>query len=105
LGRLQWIDFHDLDHSVVSLVRRAHDPNDLILAAVNFTPVPLEGYRIGVPVAGFYRELLNSDSANFGGANIGNEGGRHSEPVPWQGQAQSILLTLPPLALLCLKPD
>ncbi len=101
----QWIDFHDTDNSAVSFVRRAHDPSDLILAVANFTPVPREGYRIGVPVPGFYRELLNSDSADFGGANIGNEGGRHSEPVPWQDQAQSILLTLPPLALLYFKPD
>ena len=57
----QWIDFHDVDQGVVSFLRRAHDPADIILAAANFTPVPREGYRLGVPGPGFYSELLNSD--------------------------------------------
>jgi len=76
-----------------------------MLAVANFTPVPREGYRAGVPAPGFYRELLNSDAACFGGGNMGNAGGRHSEPTPWQGQPHSILLTVPPLAVMFLKPD
>ena len=58
----QWIDLHDVDNSIVSFVRRARDPNDFVVVVANFTPVPREGYRVGVPAPGFYRELLNSDS-------------------------------------------
>ena len=101
----QWIDFHDVDQSVVSFIRRASDPSDFVLTVANFTPVPREGYRVGVPAPGFYRELLNSDAACFGGGNLGNAGGRYSEPTPWQGQQHSILLTVPPLAVVFLKPD
>jgi 1,4-alpha-glucan branching enzyme len=101
----QWIDFHDVDEGVVSFLRRAHDPADIILAAANFTPVPREGYRLGVPGPGFYRELFNSDSALYGGGNMGNAGGRPSEPTPWQGQQHSISLTVPPLAVVFFKPD
>ena len=101
----QWIDFHDVDNSVVSFVRRAKDPSDFILVVANFTPVPREGYRVGVPADGFYRELLNSDSSYFGGGNMGNAGGIPAEPVPWQGQANSIMMTVPPLAVVFFKPD
>jgi len=69
----------------------------------NFTPVPREGYRLGVPESGFYRELLNSDSRYYGGANIGNSGGVPSEPTPWQGLAHSVVITVPPLAVVFLK--
>jgi 1,4-alpha-glucan branching enzyme len=101
----QWIDFHDVDNSIVSFVRRARDPNDFVVVAANFTPVPREGYRVGVPAPGFYRELLNSDSTYYGGSNMGNIGGLPSEPTPWQGQAHSILMTVPPLAVVFFKPD
>ncbi len=101
----QWIDFHDVDQSVVSFIRRASDPSDFVLTVANFTPVPREGYRLGVPAPGFYRELLSSDAACFGGGNLGNAGGRYSESTPWQGQQHSILLTVPPLAVVFLKPD
>jgi len=70
----------------------------------NFTPVPREGYRVGVPAPGFYRELLNSDSTYYGGGNLGNAGGLPSDPMPWQGQPHSIMLTVPPLAVVFLKP-
>ena len=100
----QWIDLHDVDNSIVSFIRRARDPNDFIVVVANFTPVPREGYRAGVPAPGFYRELLNSDSAYYGGGNLGNAGGLPSDPVPWQGQPHSILLTVPPLAVVFFKP-
>jgi 1,4-alpha-glucan branching enzyme len=100
----QWIDFHDVDQSVVSFIRKANDPNDFVVVAANFTPVPREGYRLGVPAPGFYRELLNSDSSHYGGGNVGNFGGRQSEPMPWQGQQHSITLTVPPLGVVFLKP-
>ncbi len=101
----QWIDFHDVDNSIVSFFRRARDPNDLVVVLANFTPVPREGYRVGVPKPGFYREILNSDAACFGGSNLGNRGGLPSDPLPWQGQPHSILVTVPPLAVVYFKPE
>jgi 1,4-alpha-glucan branching enzyme len=99
----RWIDCHDNENSVVSFVRYAADRRDFLVGVFNFTPVPREGYRIGVPRAGYYRELLNSDSAVFGGSNVGNSGGVHSEPVPAHGFDQSVSLTVPPLGCLYLK--
>jgi 1,4-alpha-glucan branching enzyme len=72
--------------------------------AGNFTPVPRHGYRVGVPQPGHYRELLNSDAAVYGGSNLGNGGGVRAGPTPWQGQPNSVALTLPPLATVMLKP-
>ena len=99
----QWIDFRDVDHSIVSFFRRAKDPDDVVVVVANFTPVPREGYRVGVPAPGFYCELLNSDSSLYGGSNLGNAGGVPSEPTPWQGQPHSIMLTIPPLAVMFLR--
>jgi 1,4-alpha-glucan branching enzyme len=69
----------------------------------NFTPVPRYDYRIGVPAPGFYQELMNSDAAVYGGGDVGNSGGVHSEPVHTHGYSHSLRLTLPPLACLLLK--
>ena len=99
----QWLDPSDSEQSVVSFVRRAKDPGDFVLFVSNFTPVPRHGYRVGVPRGGLYRELLNTDAEHYGGSNVGNAGGRATEPVPWKGQPQSLVLTLPPLATLVLK--
>jgi 1,4-alpha-glucan branching enzyme len=76
-----------------------------VVAAVSFTPVPRFGYRIGVPAAGAYRELLNSDAEVYGGSNLGNQGVVHSEPVAAHGFAQSLRLTVPPLGFLLFKAD
>ncbi len=100
----QWIDCGDWEQSVVSFVRRAKGPADFVLFVCNFTPVPRHGYRIGVPAAGYYREVLNTDAQAYGGSNVGNAGGAWAEPLPWQGQPHSLVLTLPPLATLILKP-
>jgi 1,4-alpha-glucan branching enzyme len=101
----EWIDFHDVDNSIVSFLRRAKNPDDFVVVVANFTPVPREGYRLGVPEAGFYRELLNSDSSLFGGGNMGNKGGVPSEPIPWQGRPHSIMITVPPLAVVYFKAE
>ena len=101
----QWIDFRDVDNSIISFVRRAKDPDDCLVVVANFTPVPREGYRVGVSGPGFYRELLNSDSALYGGSNLGNAGGLPAEAVPWQGQPHSRLVTVPPLGVMCFKSD
>jgi len=101
----QWIDCTDADASVIAYVRRAADTGRFIIAVCNFTPVPRQGYRVGVPAAGRYRELLNTDSALYGGGNIGNLGALSSEAVPAHGHAQSLALTLPPLATIVLAPE
>ncbi len=95
----QWIDFQDNENSVVCFIRRATDANDFVLVVANFTPMPREGYRIGVPTAGRYVELLNGDDARFGGSGVVNAAGVDSEAVPYHGQPASIVVTLPPLAV------
>ena len=100
----EWIDFSDYERSIVSFVRRAKDPDDFLVFVFNFTPVPRYHYRVGVPKWGFYREILNSDSALYWGSNVGNLGGRHTEPIPWHGRPCSLSLDLPPLGALVLKP-
>jgi 1,4-alpha-glucan branching enzyme len=72
---------------------------------LNMTPVPRGPYRVGVPAAGFYREILNSDSKLYGGSNLGNAGGVQSDTVPMHGRPNSIVITLPPLAMLVMKAD
>ena len=97
----EWIDCHDASQSVLSYIRR-HDDSFLVIV-LNFTPVPRHDYRLGVPVNGFYRELLNSDSSYFGGSNLGNASGVQAEALSWMGRPYSIKLNLPPLAGLILE--
>jgi 1,4-alpha-glucan branching enzyme len=101
----QWIDCNDNENSVVSLIRRARDGRDFLVALLNFTPVPRDGYRIGVPAAGAYTELLNSDAEIYGGGNVGNGGVVFSEPIAAHGHPDSLRLNLPPLGFLLLKPS
>ncbi len=101
----EWIDFRDADNSVVAFLRKAKDPEDMVLFACNFTPVPRHDYRLGVPHPGFYREVLNSDAATYGGSNVGNFGGMQAEEKRWHDRSYSITLTLPPLAVVVLKPE
>jgi 1,4-alpha-glucan branching enzyme len=98
----QWIDCQDTENSVVSMLRRARDPNDCTVMVTNFTPVPRQGYRIGVPHAGRYREILNSDSDVYGGSNVGNAGGVEAEAHPMHGFGHSISLAVPPLGFVLL---
>ncbi len=99
----RWIDYNDNENSVVSLVRYARDARDHLVMIFNFTPVPRAQYRIGVPDDGFYAEILNSDASTYGGSNVGNDGGVHTESVAAHGFERSIRLTLPPLGCLYLK--
>ncbi len=96
-----WIDCHDADQSVVSYQRRARD-GSFVIVVLNFTPVPRRGYRIGVPAAGTYQELLNSDSSYYGGSNVGNAGRIEASRVQWMGLPDSLVIDLPPLAGLVL---
>jgi len=75
------------------------------VVACNLTPVPRLDYRIGVPLPAFYRELLNSDSAHYGGSNRGNSGGVQADAIPWSGKPCSITIVLPPLSILVFKPE
>jgi 1,4-alpha-glucan branching enzyme len=100
----EWVDFRDWERSVIAYLRKAKDPADHLLVVCNFTPVPREGYRVGVPDLCFYAEVFNSDSEIFWGSNVGNRGGFWSEPTPWQGQSCSLELTLPPLSACVFKP-
>jgi 1,4-alpha-glucan branching enzyme len=99
-----WIQCDDWENSSYAYLRIGKDRGDMVVCALNFTPVPREGYRLGVPKPGFYSEVLNTDAALYGGGNIGNLGGVYSEPVPMHGHPQSILIRLPPLALIVMKP-
>jgi 1,4-alpha-glucan branching enzyme len=122
----EWLDFHDVQQSVVSFLRRpapilpkaaaeqktvnsgtqqdssAARPR-MIVVACNFTPVPRHNYRLGVPVAGVWTELLNSDAKDYGGSGQGNLGSVETRPVPFHGREHSISLTLPPLGIVVLK--
>jgi 1,4-alpha-glucan branching enzyme len=101
----EWVDFRDWENSVIAYLRRAEDPSDHLLVACNFTPVPREGYRVGVPEHCFYAEILNSDAEIYWGSNMGNRGGFWSEPLAWQGQPCSLEITLPPLAVVVFQPQ
>ncbi len=93
----RWIDCHDAEQSILSYLRYGRD-GSFVAAAFNFTPVPRRGYRIGIPQAGLYREIFNSDSGFYGGGNNGNGAGLEAENAPWMGYGHSLVITLPPLA-------
>jgi 1,4-alpha-glucan branching enzyme len=98
-GGFEWIDCDDAEHSVISLIRKGKSTNDMILVVCNFTPVPRYSYRLGAPRAGHWQELLNSDSARYGGSNMGNLGGVETVPIPLHARPHSLTLTLPPLSV------
>jgi 1,4-alpha-glucan branching enzyme len=98
----EWVDFHDAENSVVAFLRRSRD-GDVIVFAVNATPLVRNGYRLGVPGAGFYREIINTDAETYGGSNVGNMGGFEAADFPWQGRTHSLMISLPPLATVAFK--
>ena len=100
----QWIDGRDADLSVVAFLRRDASGGQALVVC-NFTPVPREHYRIGVGVAGRWRERLNSDATDYGGSGQGNQGALDTQPQAAHGQPQSLQLRLPPLALVILTPE
>jgi 1,4-alpha-glucan branching enzyme len=96
----EWVDFHDVDHSVISFLRRPQNGMPFLLVVCNFTPQPHEKYRVGVPDPGWYREIFNSDAEIYGGSNMGNRGGAASQPVAFNNHYHSLEITLPPLAVV-----
>lgn len=101
----QWIDCSDNRHSVVSFIRRGKDPSQFVVAVCNFTPQPHSHYRVGVPEMGFYTELFNSDSREYGGSNMGNLGGKWTDEWSFHNLPYSLDLCLPPLSVLIFKLD
>ncbi len=99
----RWIEANDADYSVYSYIRFAQDKGDFLVVVLNCTPVVRENYRIGVPEPGYYRELLNSDASCYGGGDVGNGGGVHSDDFGAHGLPYSVNLRLPPLAILILR--
>ncbi|MDX1763470.1 MAG: 1,4-alpha-glucan branching protein GlgB [bacterium] len=100
----EWIDFHDADNSIVAFIRHGRDWHDHMVVVCNFTPVPRWSYRVGVPEHAYYREILNSESSFYGGSDLGNGGGVHSERTPWHGKPCSMEIVLPPLGVVYFKP-
>ncbi|MGI8649315.1 MAG: 1,4-alpha-glucan branching protein GlgB [Rubrobacter sp.] len=100
----EWLIGGDSGNSVVAFVRRAADPEDFVLVVCNFTPVVREGYRVGIPEAASYEEIINSDDSKYGGSGMAN-GKVATEEVPEHGKVHSVSLTLPPLSVAVLRPS
>ena len=100
----EWVDSRDIEASVVSFLRISA-AGEAVLVVANFTPVVREQYRVGVPRAGWWRELLNSDAGIYGGSGVGNMGGAQAAPLAAHGRPFSLTLTLPPLALVMFKVE
>jgi len=99
----EWVDCNDAAQSTLAFVRRGGDPEQVVLAVCNFTPLPRSRFRVGVPAGGFWREILNGDATLYGGSGVGNLGGVRAQPIPHHGRSHSIQITLPPLALVVFK--
>jgi 1,4-alpha-glucan branching enzyme len=101
----EWIDCNNGQDSVLSYVRRAKDPNDFLVVVTNFTPVVRPGFTIGVPAAGHYSEVFNSDSSYYDGSNVGNFLGATAQEPGMHGRPATLTFTLPPLATVVFKPS
>ncbi|RYF46835.1 MAG: 1,4-alpha-glucan branching enzyme, partial [Cytophagaceae bacterium] len=99
----EWIDTSDRENSVISYLRKGHRPEDNLLIVLNMTPIPRTGYRIGVPAAGSYKEIFNSDAVEFYGSGVINASPISSDAESWHGRSQSINVNIPPLGAVVLK--
>jgi 1,4-alpha-glucan branching enzyme len=104
LGGFEWVDANDDDNSVYSFLRKGKGAEDVVLAVFNCTPVPRADYRVGVPMGGVWREILNTDAASFGGSGMGNLGAVTADAQPCHARPASLRLMLPPLAALYFAP-
>jgi 1,4-alpha-glucan branching enzyme len=100
-----WIEPNDANNSVFAFARMGHDARKPVVFVANLTPVPRHGYRMGLPVPGRWRELINTDAEGYGGSGEGNLGGVDAEDVSWMGQYHSAEITIPPLAALLFVPE
>ena len=103
-GGFEWIDANDAATNVVSFLRRGSSPVDVVAVVCNFTPIVRRNYRLGVPEGGVWAELMNTDATSYGGSGQGNLGGAEAVPVTFHGRPWSLVVTLPPLAALFLRP-
>jgi 1,4-alpha-glucan branching enzyme len=101
----RWLIGDDRANSVFAFLRFGETGQAPVLVVCNMTPVPRHGYRIGVPRAGRWREIANTDSRFYGGSDLGNDGGAHAHDQPSHGESHSVLLTLPPLATVMLRAE
>ncbi|MDP2164451.1 MAG: 1,4-alpha-glucan branching protein GlgB [Hydrogenophaga sp.] len=101
----QWLVVDDADHSVLAFARYGHRLEDTVVLIANLTPMVRHGYRVGLPHGAGWHETLNTDSAHYGGSNVGNHGRVLADDLPLHGQRWSAALTLPPLAVLWLQPE
>ncbi len=100
-----WLEPNDADSNVVAFARASKDGERVLVFVANLSPVPRGPYRLGLPRATRWREVLNTDSTFYGGSDVGNLGEIKPEPIPWHDQPFSAELTLPPLAAMWLVPD
>ena len=100
-----WLEPNDADNNVLAFARQSREGDRVVVFIANLSPVPRENYRLGLPRSGRWREALNTDSAYYGGSDVGNLGGVQPEPIPWHNQPFSAEVTLPPLAALWLVPE
>ena len=101
----EWIDCNNHQDSAFSFLRRAANSDDYLVVVCNFTPVAREGFRVGVPEPGYYREIFNSDSHYYAGSNVGTHPGVMAEATPFHSRPHSIQMTTPPLATVVFKPE
>jgi 1,4-alpha-glucan branching enzyme len=101
----EWVDCTDWEKSIISFLRRGKTAGNYLLVVCNFTPVIRYNYRVGVPIGGHWKEVLNSDAAEYGGSGQGNFGGVDATPVPYHGRYHSLALILPPLGITFFKSD
>jgi 1,4-alpha-glucan branching enzyme len=101
----EWVDCKDSQRSVISFLRRGQRPEDQILFVCNFTPVVRENYRVGVPLEGSWKEILNSDAPLYGGSGQGNFGSLSTIPLPIHGRPFTLNMKLPPLGVIAFQPD
>jgi 1,4-alpha-glucan branching enzyme len=99
----EWLDGGNANDSVVAYLRKGINAADDIVVVLNMTPVVRHNQRTGVPAAGNWKQIFNSDDKKYWGSGVSNDGALHSEPEYWQGKAQSILVTLPPLSVVMFK--
>jgi len=100
-----WIEPNDASNNVVAFMRVSRDGSDQVVCVANLSPVPREGYRVGLPVGGAWEELLNTDSTHYGGTGVGNLGEVKAAGRGWHGQPFSADVTLPPLSVLWFRPS
>jgi 1,4-alpha-glucan branching enzyme len=101
----QWLEPNDAANNVLAFARLSADGSDVVVCVCNLSPVPRDGYRLGMPRAGRWFEALNTDSTYYGGSDVGNLGGVEAEEHGWHDQPYSAEVALPPLGVLWLVPE